>query len=55
MSPLPKSSFQLPSQVQVETFLVKLPNGDIVVRTAEELAALPPDLRAQLLLLPSQG
>lgn len=51
MSPSKQSPFLLPDQTQVEIYLVKLPNGEVVTRTAAELAALPPDLRAQLVTL----
>lgn len=51
MSPSNPSPFRIPEQTQVEIYLVKLPNGDVVTRTAAELAALPPELRAQLVML----
>jgi len=44
----PTLSFNLPTGGQVEVYLVKLPDGRIVSRTADELAALPPELRAKL-------
>lgn len=55
MSPLPGSSTPSQSSLQVEVVYVKLPDGTIVARTRDELAALPPDLRAELVLLPEQG
>lgn len=36
---------------RIETFYVKLASGKIVARTADELAALPPELRSELVLL----
>jgi hypothetical protein len=38
-------SFQLPEGKSVEVYLVRLPDGRIVSRTAEELVELPPDVR----------
>lgn len=36
------SSFQLPKGKTVETYAVQLPDGRVVVRTADELAKAPP-------------
>ncbi len=45
------SSSQLPASKTVQTYYVQLPNGKIVTRTADEIAALPPDLAAELIFL----
>jgi len=45
------SSSALPATARVETFYVKLPNGKIVTRTADELAELPDELRTDLVFL----
>lgn len=52
MSPQIKSPFQLPTPVKVSVVYVRLANGSIVARTPDELAALPDDLRSELVLLP---
>lgn len=45
------SSSPLPNAQKIETLYVRLPNGKIVARTREELTALPPNLRTELLLV----
>ncbi len=45
------SSSALPATAHIETFYVKLPNGKIVTRTADELAELPDELRTDLVFL----
>lgn len=51
MSTVNNSPFRLPDTTQVEIFLVKFPDGTVATRTAAELAALPPELRASLVTL----
>lgn len=48
------SSSPLPASERVETYYVQLPNGKIVTRTADELAALPDELRAELIFVSSE-
>lgn len=48
----PTSLFQLPDGRLIETFAVQLPNGQIVMRTREELEALPPELRGEIVAPP---
>jgi len=48
------SSAQLPNSLQVEVVFVRLPNGDVVARTPQELAALPPELLSELVFLTPQ-
>lgn len=43
------SSLPTPSSQRVETFIVQLPDGRLVARTADELAELPDELRSELL------
>lgn len=45
------SSSRIPETARIETYYVKLPDGRIVTRTADELAELPPNLLAELVLL----
>lgn len=47
-------SFQLPNSQAVEVVFVRLPDGSIVARTPQELAALPDDLLSQLVFLQPQ-
>lgn len=48
------SSSQLPNSYQVEVVFVRFPDGSIVARTPQELAALPPDVLAELVFLQPQ-
>ncbi len=41
----PTISFQLPQSKTVEVYLVTLPDGSVVARTAAELQKLPQDLK----------
>jgi hypothetical protein len=41
-------SFPLPKGESLDVYLVKLPNGRVVARTADELAALPENLRGEI-------
>lgn len=45
------SSPVLPKTERIETYYVRLKSGKVVARTADELAALPPELRSELVLL----
>lgn len=45
------SSPALPKTERIDTYYVKLASGKVVARTADELAALPPELRSELVLL----
>lgn len=47
-------SFQLPNGTTVEIVFVRLPDGSIVPRTPQELAALPPELLSELVSLTPQ-
>ena len=49
------SSPALPASERVEVFYVRLANGKIVARTAEELAELPPELKSELVFISSKG
>ncbi len=42
---------QLPASERVETYYVRLPNGKVVTRTADELAELPEELRSELVFV----
>ena len=45
------SSSTAPASQRVEIYYVQLPDGRIVTRTAEELAELPDELKAELLFV----
>lgn len=47
--PVKTLSFNLPAEGQVKVYLVKLADGRTVARTAEELAALPANLRGEII------
>jgi len=44
----PTSLFQLPEGKTIETFAVRLADGRVVMRTREEIEAMPPELRGAL-------
>jgi hypothetical protein len=47
MEPEKTLSFQLPAGRSVDVFIVRLPDGSIVARTAAELLALPAGAQVQ--------
>ena len=51
MAPQSTSLPALPASERVTVYYVRLANGKIVARTADELAALPPELKSELVFV----